>query len=148
MKRTTLIVPALLGLLTLGGCYTPGHADPDPVSNAQYPKIVTLGWLDNDFYFDAPVVVDEAGGKPMSVSVGVRRLEPAWNRELPCQYRFIFLDHNGQALDPDPTWNYRSIEPKVKTILQASAPDIEAVDWRCEIRKDRSERKRHWWRWY
>jgi len=148
MKRLLFALPILLCTMMLGGCYTPGHANVDPIPDAKYPKVVTTGWLANDFYVDAPIVVPEDQGRPMNVTVEVRRLEPAFNRELPCQYRFIFLDHTGAALDADPTWHYRSIEPKVKTILQGSAPDIGAVDWRCEIRKDRAERKRSLWRWY
>lgn len=146
--RRLMILPLLCAVVWMTGCYTPGHADVDPIPDAKYPKVVTYGWLDNDFYVDAPIVVPEDNGRPMRVSVEVRRLEPAFNRELPSQYRFIFLDSNGEALDPDPTWHYRAIEPKVKTILQGSAPDIGAVDWRCEIRKDRAERKRKLWRWY
>ncbi|MGB1126440.1 MAG: hypothetical protein ACPG4Q_14655 [Phycisphaeraceae bacterium] len=146
--RRLMIVPMLAAVLMMTGCYTPGHADIDPIPDAKYPKVVTYGWLDNDFYVDAPIVVPEDNGRPMRVTVEVRRLEPAFNRELPSQYRFIFLKENGEPLDPDPTWHYRAIEPKVKTIMQASAPDIGAVDWRCEIRKDRAERKRTLWRWY
>jgi len=146
--RHLLIVPMLAAVLMMTGCYTPGHADADPIPDAQYPRVVTYGWLDNDFYVDAPIVVPEQDGRPMRVTVEVRRLEPAWNRELPCQYRFIFLNENGEPLDPDPAWRYRAIEPKVKTIFQGSAPDTGAVDWRCEIRKDRAERKRKLWRWY
>lgn len=149
MNRLIPIFALTLATLATGCSYTPGHADPDPIPSKQYPKIVTLGWLDNDFYYDAPIVKqEEATGKPLKVSVSVRRLEPAWNRELPCQYRFIFFDEDGAALDPDPTWHYRSMEPKVATILQGSAPDSGAVDWRCEIRKDRAERKRTLFRWY
>ena len=146
--RHLLIVPMLAAVLMMTGCYTPGHADVDPIPDAKYPKVVTMGWLDNDFYVDAPIVVPEENGRPMRVTVEVRRLEPAWNRELPCQYRFIFLNEYGEALDPDPTWHYRAIEPKVKTVLQGSASDTGAVDWRCEIRKDRAERKRTLFRWY
>ncbi|MGB0768702.1 MAG: DUF1425 domain-containing protein [Phycisphaeraceae bacterium] len=148
MRRLTTTLTALLAAAMLTGCYTPGNASPDPIPNANYPQVVTTGWLDNDFYVGPPIVVPEDNGRPMKVTVEVRRLEPAWNRELPCQYRFIFLDENGAALDPDPTWYYRSIEPKVKTILQGSAPDTGAVDWRCEIRKDRADRRRTLWRWY
>ncbi|MEM6257571.1 MAG: hypothetical protein AAF711_16285 [Planctomycetota bacterium] len=137
-----------LALLMTGCSYAPGSADVDPIPDATYPKVVTYGWLDNDFFVDAPIVVPEQDGRPMRVSVEVRRLEPAFNRELPSQYRFIFLNEYGEALDPDPVWQYRAIEPKVKTILTGAAPDTGAVDWRCEIRKDRAERKRTLFRWY
>jgi hypothetical protein len=146
--KTTLAIAMLGTALLMTGCYTPGAADVDPLPDARYPQVVTYGWLDNDFYVDAPIVVPEQNGQPMRVTVEVRRLEPAFNRDLPSQYRFIFLNEFGEALDPDPAWQYRAIEPKVKTILQGSAPDIGAVDWRCEIRKDRAERKRTLWRWY
>lgn len=146
--RTLRMIPMLAAVLLMTGCYTPGSAGVDPIPDANYPQVVTYGWLDNDFYVDAPIVVPEQQGRPMRVSVEVRRLEPAFNRELPSQYRFIWLNAFGEALDPDPAWQYRAIEPKVKTILQGSAPDIGAVDWRCEIRKDRAERKRKLWRWY
>lgn len=147
-KRLMLLLPSLCLAVLLAGCYAPGAADPDRVPDSRYPRIVTLGWLDNDFFFAPPKVVEEHDGKPMMVSVDVRRKEPAWNRELPCQYRFIFLDKNGIALDPNPTWQFRMMEPKTKVILQASAPDTGAVDWRCEIRKNRSAKKRRLWRWY
>lgn len=146
--RCLLMVPMLAGVLMMTGCYTPGHAGVDPLPDSKYPQVVTYGWLDNDFYVNAPIVVPEVDNRPMRVSVEVRRLEPAFNRELPSQYRFIFLNQYGEALDPDPAWQYRAIEPKVKTILTGSAPDIGAVDWRCEIRKDRADRKRTLRRWY
>lgn len=148
MKRFALTAPALMALLMLAGCYTPGSASTDPLPDAKYPKVVTFGWLDNDFYVDAPIVVPEEDGRPMRVTVEVRRLEPAFNRELPAQYRFIFLNQYGEPLDPDPAWQYRAIEPQVKTILQGFAPDTGAVDWRCEIRKDRADRKRKPFRRY
>ena len=94
MRKLMMMCMALLTMSQMVGCYTPGHAESDPIRDDKYPQA------------------------------------------------------NGQALDPDPTWHYRAIEPKVKTILQGSAPDIGAVDWRCEIRKDRAERKRTLWRWY
>ena len=147
--RLLLTIPMLAAAILLTGCsYSPGAADVDPIPDANYPQVVTYGWLDNDFYVDAPIVVPEKDGRPMRVTVEVRRLEPAFNRELPSQYRFIFLNEYGEPLDADPAWHYRAIEPKVKTILQASAPDTGAVDWRCEIRKDRAERKRTLFRWY
>lgn len=148
MKTFSVTAPALVAILTMAGCYAPGAADADPLADENYPKVVTFGWLDNDFYVDEPIVVPEHEGRPMRVTVEVRRLEPAFNRELPSQYRFIFLNEFGEPLDPDPAWQYRAIEPKVKTILQGFAPDTGAVDWRCEIRKDRAERKRKPWRWY
>jgi len=146
MKRTMmLVIPMLLCTVLLTGCYRPYGAQPDPMPSAQYPKIVTQGWLRNDFYeFDAPDVTPEAGNRPMSVSVYVRLKEFAWEKSIDCQYRFIFLDEHGAPLDPDPTWHYRQIEPRVITTLQGSAPDIGAVDWRCEIRQDRRERLRLW----
>jgi len=150
MKTLMTLMTALFAAAMFTGCtYTPGYAKADPLSDDRYPQVTTFGWLANDFYVDNAVVKkEEDTGKPMSVTIEVRRLEPAWNRELPCQYRFIFLDRDGVALDPDPAWNYRSIEPKVKTILQGSAPDIGAVDWRAEIRKERAERRRSLWNWY
>ncbi|MEM9345091.1 MAG: hypothetical protein AAGB26_00610 [Planctomycetota bacterium] len=147
--RPMMPLPVLTIALLMTGCsYAPGSADVDPIPDVKYPKVVTYGWLDNDFFVDAPIVVPEQAGRPMRVSVEVRRLEPAFNRELPSQYRFIFLNEYGEALDPDPVWQYRAIEPKVKTILTGAAPDTGAVDWRCEIRKDRAERKRTLFRWY
>ncbi|MFK7788272.1 MAG: hypothetical protein AB8C95_02110 [Phycisphaeraceae bacterium] len=146
--RSLMMLPMLAGIVLMTGCYSPGSADVDPLPDAKYPKVVTFGWLDNDFYVDAPIVVPEDNGRPMRVTVEVRRLEPAFNRELPSQYRFIFLNQYGEPLDPDPMWQYRAIEPQVKTILQGFAPDTGAVDWRCEIRKDRADRKRKLLRWY
>lgn len=146
--RLMMTLPMIAAVLMMTGCYTPGHAGVDPVPDSEYPRVVTTGWLDNDFYVNAPIVVPEDQSRPMRVTVEVRRLEPASNRELPCQYRFLFFNEFGEPLNADPAWQYRSIEPKVKTILQGSAPDIGAVDWRCEIRKDRAERKRSLFRWY
>lgn len=143
MKRTMLLmVLALFCTTLLVGCYRPFGAEPDRYSVSKHPKVYTLGWLRNDFYLmGAPIETHEQDGKPMKVSVTVRLREAAWESPIACQYRFVWLDAQGAPLDPDPTWQYRMVEPRVRTVLQGSAPDIGAVDWWCEIRQNRVDGK-------
>lgn len=137
-----LLAPLFVTALVLAGCrYTPGYAKEDRLADEDYPQIVTMGVLHNDFFFSPPVVTPQQGNKPMSVSVDVRRKEPRWDKDLPVQYRFIFLDGAGVPLNPNPTWQWRMVSPRVKTNLQGFAPDIGASDWRLEIRKDQVERR-------
>ena len=141
MKRLLLLVTlTALCASMLAGCYRPFGAEPDRYPVSEHPNVYTLGWLRNDFYLqDAPVVTPEQGNRPMSVTVAVRLREAAWEDPIACQYRFMFFDERGVPLDPDPTWQFRIIEPRVSTYLQAGAPDIGAVDWHCEIRQNRVE---------
>lgn len=141
MTRLAFIIPMLLLSTLMIGCrYTPGSASPDRLPDAEYPQIVTLGDLKRQFFYGPPVVVPERDGRPMRVNVEVRLKEMSWESDIPCQYRFIFLDQDGVALDPEPAWRWRNIPPRVKVTLQGSAPDIGAVDWRCEIRRDLVDR--------
>lgn len=141
LMSLSLALAVLVSAVALPGCYRPYGAQADRYPDDRYPQIVTLGWLRNDFFYNQPVVIPERDGRPMRVSVNVRLKEFAFEKAIPCQYRFIFLDEVGIPLDPDPAWQYRKIEPRVITNLQGFAPDIGAVDWRCEIREDRVENR-------
>lgn len=141
MTRSLLVVCVLAAALLQSGCsYAPGSAEPDPIPDAAYPQVVTMYGLHDMFFYAAPSVAPEADGRPMSVSVPVRLRRTG--RDIACQYRFLFFDATGRPLDPEPTWHYKNIPPRVQVFLEGSASDIGAVSWRCEIRPDRVERLR------
>lgn len=141
MKTSLFALPTLTLALLLNGCYAPGSADPDRLPDSRYPQIVTYGNLVNQFFFNQPIVTPEKDGVPMSVSVNLRLKEGYTSKEVPCQYRFIFLDARGTPLDADPAWQYRNFPPRINVNLQGFAPDTGAVDWLLEVRRDRVERK-------
>lgn len=141
MTRSLFAMCLLAGVVTLCGCsWAPGSAEPDPIPDSAYPQVVTMYGLHDKFFYSAPSVRPEENGRPMSVSVPVRLRRSKY--DIPCQYRFFFFDPSGRPLDPEPTWQYKNIPPRVQVFLEGSAPDIGAVSWRCEIRPDRVERLR------
>lgn len=140
MNRSLFVIAPIIAATLLTGCYRPFGAQRDRWPDDLYPQIVTIGILRNDFFYNQPVVTPEQDGKPMSVSVNVRLKEGANENSIACQYRFIFFDERGVPLESEPAWQYRMIEPRINTNLQGFAPDLGAVDWNCEIRKDRKVR--------
>ena len=140
MKRSTLLLPVLFAVLMTGCTYAPGTPDPDPLPGTAYPQVVGLYGLDRgELLVDAPRVAPEDEGRPMSVSVPIRT---KIRKEIPAQYRFIFLNDRGLPIGEPAEWKYVLLQPRARTYLAGNAPDVGAVDWICEIRPDRVERLR------
>ncbi len=138
MTRSLGFLPALFAVALFAGCtYAPGTPDPDPLAGTAYPQIVGLYGLDRgELLVDAPRVAAE-DDRPMSVTVPIRT---KIRKEIPAQYRFIFLDDRGIPIGEPSAWRYALLQPRARTFLTGDAPDIGAVDWLCEIRPNRVER--------
>lgn len=136
---TALTLAVTFAAALFAGCkYSPGTPAVDRMPGTLYPQIVTLYGLDRgNLIADAPRVTPESD-RPMSVTVPLRTKR----REIPVQYRILFLDARGVPIDDDPHWQYAFLQPRARTFLTANAPDIGAVDWICEVRPDRVERAR------
>lgn len=128
---------AVLGLAVLVGCRgstLPPAAQRDPVLRENYPRVTVLDGLQPWIAVTEPIVSREEG-RPLRVSVPVRAVTQ--HEDLNVQYRFQFLDDQGRPVDPDPTWRYERLPSKAQRILDGSALDQRAVDWRFEIRPAR-----------
>ncbi len=138
MIRSMFATALLFVAALVAGCtYSPGTPDPDPLAGGAYPQIVGLYGLDrHELLVDAPRIVNDAE-RPMSVTVPIRT---KIRKEIPCQYRFIFLNDRGMPIGQPAEWQYVLLQPRARTYLTGSAQDIGAADWICEIRPDRVER--------
>ena len=138
MTRSLGFLSALFAVALFAGCaYSPGTPDPDPLAGTAYPQIVGLYGLDRgELLVDAPRVAAE-DDRPMSVTVPIRT---KIRKEIPAQYRFIFLDERGIPIGEPGAWRYALLQPRARTFLTGDAPDLGAVDWLCEIRPNRVER--------
>lgn len=101
----------------------------DYVTLGQYPKVTATGGLAN--YLVVNDVVESRDGDVLSVEVDVR-----WTGRYTSffNYRFIFFDEIGRALNPDPAWQRGRAAPGVVDYLTGNAVSSAAVDWRLEIR--------------
>lgn len=140
MTRSLFAIALLFVVALFAGCtYSPGVPDPDPLAGGAYPQIVGLYGLDrHELLVDAPRIAND-GDRPMSVTVPIRT---KIRREIPCQYRFIFINERGMPIGEPSEWHYALLQPRARTYLTGNAPDVGAVDWVCEIRPDRVERGR------
>lgn len=126
-----------LGLSALGlsGCDTiraPGSATPDPLPNVAYPQIEAAEGL-SEFLSYGEVKI--TGRTPLSVQVPIRaRTE---SEDLRVQYRFLFLDDHGVALNPDAAWTYEKMASRRQTFWSGTAMTNRATDWRLQIRPTR-----------
>ncbi len=121
--------------LPLTGCDTvraPGSATPDPLPNVAYPKIEAAEGLGEYLSYGDVKVTSQ---KPLTVQVPIRpRTE---SEDLRVQYRFIFLDQFGVALNPDAAWTWRKLASRRQDFLSGNAMTSKATDWRLEIRPSR-----------
>lgn len=122
--------------LVLTGCAdtirAPGSATPDPLPNVAYPKIEAAEGLGEYLSYGDVKITSQ---KPLTVQVPIRpRTE---SEDLRVQYRFIFLDQFGVALNPDAAWTWRKLASRRQDFLSGNAMTSKATDWRLEIRPSR-----------
>ena len=67
----------------------------------------------------------------LSANVDVR-----WIGKKPVyfEYRFIFFDSRGRAINPDGPWTRGDAEPGTVDYLSSNATRPDATDWRLDIR--------------
>lgn len=131
-------------LLTVGlallaaGCQSvstdPPGAYADPVTRANYPRVVLLDGLQPWIVVSEPIVT-KGIDTPLRVSVPVRAVTKV--QELNAQYRFAFYDADGRPIEPAPSWTYIRLPSKAQRTVEANALDQRAVDWRVELRPAR-----------
>lgn len=130
-----VLASGLTAGLNLTGCDTvraPGSATPDPLPNVAYPKIEAAEGLGEYLSYGDVKVTSQ---KPLTVQVPIRpRTE---SEDLRVQYRFIFLDDHGVALNPDAAWTWRKLASRRQDFLTGNAMTSKATDWRLEIRPSR-----------
>ncbi len=123
----------------LAGCQSDPVMAPDaglgdllPIED--YPQIVVTSGLAPYLAFSRPNV---QGGpdRPMSVSVPVRVLSE--DQAVNTQYRFRFFDQNGRVLQPEMGFQYKRLPARVQEFLNGAALDVNAVDFRLEVRTAR-----------
>jgi len=121
-----------VGFLLAGCAKPPGQAVPDPVSEAEYPQISALGWLDEEVAYGKPNIrYSQNGNQPLEVNVPARLLLSN-RREV--QYRFIFFAADGRQLKPQMDWRYKEMPGRAQVFFDGTATSTEAKDWRLEIR--------------
>lgn len=137
--RASLTALAGLSLLTatLTGCDTvkaPPGARADTVPQGNYPQITVELGLQPFVGVNQPVVTRT--NDVLKVSTPVRLLsDPGQFSRI--QYRYIFLDGNGQPLRTQTEWRFARLEPRIQQFLDGNALDNTAADFRLEIRSAR-----------
>jgi uncharacterized protein YcfL len=134
MNRT-LLLSMMATTMMLVACQadrspSPGLGDPYPAPMND-PQITVVSpelrpWL--GFH---PAVVIRDGERPMSVEVPVRNLS---NRQYLIDFRILFYDENNSEITPVQGWQMAVLEPKQTVRLKRSALDLDAVNYRLEVR--------------
>jgi hypothetical protein len=135
--RAALVLASLVAVAGAAGCNEgpPPAGRADRLSPEQYPRAVALERLDRVLRFGPPIVDRSEEGRPMRVSQPVRNLD---RRELNVQYRFEFQDESGRPLKTNSGWAYKTLTgSRVETMLEATALEDTAADWRLEVRPAR-----------
>lgn len=128
---TAGIMLAIIGSpFVLSGCGTPPpRVSDDGLDASDYPKVQATGGL-NKFMRVNNARENQQNGI-LSANVDVR-----WIGKKPVyfEYRFIFFDSRGRAINPDGPWTRGDAEPGTVDYLSANATRPDATDWRLDIR--------------
>jgi uncharacterized protein YcfL len=105
----------------------------DPLPKGAYPQIVVLDDLQRQVVGSGLIVdkADESVSRTMRVRATLRSVS---DREVPVQYRFVFMGADGASLSDDTVWQSLNFAPRTERTLTGSAPNFQAVDWRLEVR--------------
>ncbi len=133
--KMTVPMMAVAGMLTVAGCQStdPPAARTEHISAAAYPPVTATGGLERVLAHDRAVIERSEAGA-MTVSVPVRILR---DKEIPVEYRFLFLDDRGRPLRPEGDWQYKVLPARTQQFLTGTALDQDVADWRLEIRPAR-----------
>ena len=126
----------LAATLALTGCDTsPPAGRPDSVAPGTYPRNIAMQGLQDGVVFGEAIVTPGTNDKPMRVVQPIRSLV---DYPINVQYRFQFLDANKMPLpNNQESQRFLNLPPRTERLLDASAPDVGAADWRLEIRPAR-----------
>ena len=128
MRAGLLSVVILAGGMGLGGCVKP------PIEGRQDPyQANQINFAQEDLRKETAVMAprvarDEAG--LMHVSVPIRA---ATDRQLYVDYRFTFLDANGQETSAT-GWMTKSLTPNVFDEISGNSLSARAADFRIDLR--------------
>lgn len=129
MKRTTWL---LLGLLSLSACQqgvnAPIQARQDPYPEDQL--MIAQEDLRRKTAFDRPILTRDAQSGILYVTVPVRNTS---DKQLFVDYRFTFLDANGQETFKT-GWINKVLAPNVPDRITANSTSARAIDFRMDLR--------------
>ena len=117
------------------GCAALGPGDSRQASSGTdlSIQVTTFEGLDGRMVFGEPQV-QRGAYEPLSVSIPVRA---AHDRSLRLQYRFEFFDRSGRPIRPTMDWRYILLPVQGDRVMESTAYDTAATDWRLEIRRAR-----------
>jgi len=130
LKTITVAGVVLLGSVGCANKPTPPPgAMVDMVALDNYPQITVMDNLQPWLVVNRVQQNDESG--LLGIDVDMR-----WTgqRYVYFEYRFIFFDDRGRALDTDPAWRTGESAPGTVEYLQGRANNESADTWRLEIR--------------
>lgn len=81
--------------------------------------------------FTQPTITRHPRTELLHVQVPVRATT---DQQLYVEYRTVWLDANGQAINPNPAWQAATLAPNVWTNLTAQAFTQRAADFRMDVR--------------
>lgn len=123
-------------VMVLGvGCHESGLKNHDEHTNKTsfYDQITTFEGLDGQLVFSDPEV-QRGVYQPIHVAIPVRA---AGDQAQRVQYRFEYFDRAGRPMRPSMDWRYILLPVQGERVMDGSALDSAAVDWRLEIRRAR-----------
>jgi uncharacterized protein YcfL len=134
-RNSFIISGAMLLFAFITGCQADlspgagmGDFYPAPLND---PQISVLDQeLRQWIVFQNAVVIND-GERPMEVQVPVRNLA---ERAYLIDYRILFYDAAGREISPQMSWAMEDLLPKQVKRLTAKALDLEAVNYRLEVK--------------
>jgi len=128
----TTLMAGVVGVIGVAGCAgptPPPGAMVDMVALNNYPQITVMDNLQPWLVVNR-VQPQEVDGL-LNIDVDMR-----WTgtRYVYLEYRFIFFDEQGRALNTDPAWRTGQAAPGTVEYLQGRANNEAADTWRLEIR--------------
>lgn len=107
------------------------NTSPKEPAAAFYSQITTFEGLEGELVFGQPVV-QRGVFQPIHVAIPVRA---AYDQPQRIEYRFEYFDSTGRPLRPSMDWRYILIPVRGQRVMEGSAVDTAAVDWRLELRR-------------
>ena len=101
------------------------------LTHTSYPQITTFEGLEGQLLFGPPIV-KRGTYQPIHVAIPVRA---AHDQPQRVQYRFEYFNSSGRPLRPSMDWRYLLLPVGGERIMDGSALNTTAVDWRLEVRR-------------
>ncbi len=130
MLRKSMTIAALALVATLTACSKgPIEAKPDKVSSYPNVSISSLSLADKVRLNPATVSQTEAGLLRLTQPV-----RAASDAGLSIEHRVIWFDVQGRPIEPQMTWRFMRLEPRVRQFIEAQASSEQAVDYEVQLR--------------